>query len=70
MNHKYGFHCNRTGTDTLNAFKRIKPAVVKVLDPNVDFLTDLRKAHPDVFIIARIVVSLDQQNRFAEDPVG
>ncbi len=70
MNHKYGFHCNRTGTDILNAFKRIKPAVVKVLDPNVDFLIDLRKAHPEVFIIARIVVSLEQQNRFAEDPVG
>jgi hypothetical protein len=70
MNHKYGFHCNRTGTDILGAFRRIKPAVVKVLDPNVDFLTDLRRAHPDVFIIARIVVSLEQQNRFAEDPVG
>lgn len=70
MNHKYGFHCNRTGTDILGAFRRIKPAVVKVLDPNVDFLTDLRRVHPDVFIIARIVVSLEQQNRFVEDPTG
>ncbi len=70
MNHKYGFHCNRTGDDILDAFRRIKPAVVKVLDPNVDFLTDLRRIHPDVFIIARIVVSLEQQNRFAQDPVG
>ncbi len=70
MNHKYGFHCNRTGTDILGAFRRIKPAVVKVLDPNVDFLTDLRRVHPDVFIIARIVVPLEQQNRFAADPVG
>lgn len=70
MNHKYGFHCNRTGDDVLSAFRRIKPAVVKVLDPNVDFLTTLRRVHPDVFIIARIVVSLEQQNRFAEDPVG
>lgn len=70
MNHKYGFHCNRTGDDILRAFRRIKPAVVKVLDPNVDFLTDLRKIRPDVFIIARIVVALEQQNRFADDPVG
>lgn len=70
MNHKYGFHCNRTGDDILDAFRRIKPAVVKVLDPNVDFLTDLRRIHSDVFIIARIVVSLEQQNRFAQDPVG
>ena len=70
MNHKYGFHCNRTGTDILGAFKRIKPAVVKVLDPNVDFLTDLRAAHPDVFIIGRIVVSLHEQERFEQDPVG
>ncbi len=70
MNHKYGFHCNRTGQDILGAFRRIKPAVVKVLDPNVDFLTDLRRIHPEVFIIARIVAPLEQQNRFANDPVG
>ncbi len=70
MNHKYGFHCNRTGTDILSAFRRIKPAVVKVLDPNVDFLTDMRAAHPDVFIIGRIVVSLHEQERFVNDPVG
>ena len=70
MNHKYGFHCNRTGTDVLSAFKRIKPAVVKVLDPNVDFLADLRRAHPDVFIIGRIVVPLHEQERFEADPVG
>lgn len=70
MNHKYGFHSNRTGQDILSAFKRIKPAVVKVLDPNVDFLTDLRRAHPDVFIIGRIVVPLHEQERFEADPVG
>jgi hypothetical protein len=70
MNHKYGFHCNRTGFDILDAFKRIKPGVVKVLDPNIDFLTRLRAAHPDVFIIGRIVVPLHEQERFALDPVG
>ncbi len=70
MNHKYGFHCNRTGTDILDAFRRIKPAVVKVLDPNVDFLTRLRAANPDVFIIGRIVVPLSQQERFVLDPAG
>jgi hypothetical protein len=70
MNHKYGFHCNRTGFDILNAFKRLKPGVVKVLDPNIDFLTRLRTAHPEVFIIGRIVVPLHEQERFALDPVG
>jgi hypothetical protein len=70
MNHKYGFHCNRTGFDILDAFKRIKPDVVKVLDPNIDFLTRLRTAHPEVFIIGRIVVPLHEQERFALDPVG
>ncbi len=70
MNHKYGFHSNRTGFDILDAFERIKPAVVKVLDPNIDFLTRLRAAHPEVFIIGRIVVPLHEQERFALDPVG
>ena len=70
MNHKYGFHCNRTGFDILDAFKRIKPGVVKVLDPNIDFLTRLRATHPEVFIIGRIVVPLHEQERFALDPVG
>jgi hypothetical protein len=70
MNHKYGFHCNRTGFDILDAFKRIKPGVVKVLDPNIDFLTRLRADHPDAFIIGRIVVPLHEQERFALDPVG
>jgi hypothetical protein len=70
MNHKYGFHCNRTGFDILDAFKRLKPGVVKVLDPNIDFLTRLRTAHPEVFIIGRIVVPLHEQERFALDPVG
>ncbi len=70
MNHKYGFHANRTGFDILDAFKRIKPAVIKVLDPNIDFLTRLRAANPDVFIIGRIVVPLHEQERFEADPVG
>jgi len=70
MNHKYGFHANRTGFDILDAFKRIKPAVIKVLDPNIDFLTRLRAANPDVFIIGRIVVPLHEQERFEADPIG
>jgi hypothetical protein len=70
MNHKYGFHANRTGFDILDAFKRLKPAVVKVLDPNIDFLTRLRALHPEVFIIGRLVVPLHEQERFALDPVG
>ena len=70
MNHKYGFHANRTGFDILDAFRRIKPAVIKVLDPNVDFLTRLRRIHPEVFVIGRIVMPLHIQERFALDPVG
>lgn len=70
MNHKYGFHCNRTGNDIVEAVKRLKPAVVKVLDPNIDMLTRMRAADPDVFIIGRIVVPLHEQERFALDPVG
>ncbi len=44
MNHKYGFHVNRTGDDVLDAIKRIKPGVIKTLDPNVGFWTRVRAA--------------------------
>ena len=68
MNHKYGFHVNRTGDDVLEAIKRIKPPVIKALDSNVGFWTRVRAAHPDVFLIGRIVADLAEQERFADNP--
>ncbi len=70
MNHKYGFHVNRTGDDVLDAIKRLKPTVVKTLDPNVGFWTRVRAVHPDVFLIGRIVVDLHEQERFADSPTA
>ncbi|MEZ4770898.1 MAG: hypothetical protein R2844_21080 [Caldilineales bacterium] len=68
MNHKYGFHVNRTGDDVLEAIKRIKPAVIKALDSNVGFWTRVRAVHPDAFLIGRIVADLAEQERFADNP--
>lgn len=68
MNHKYGFHVNRTGDDVLEAIKRIKPPVIKALDSNVGFWTRVRAVHPDVFLIGRIVADLAEQERFADNP--
>lgn len=70
MNHKYGFHVNRTGDDVLDAIKRIKPAVIKTLDPNVGFWARVRAVHPDVFLIGRIVVDIHEQERFADSPAA
>ena len=70
MNHKYGFHVNRTGDDVLDAIKRIKPAMVKTLDPNVGFWTQVRAVHPDVFLIGRLVMDLHAQERFADNPTA
>lgn len=68
MNHKYGFHVNRTGDDVLDAIKRIKPAVIKALDTNVGFWTRVRAVHPEAFLIGRIVADLSEQERFADNP--
>ena len=70
MNHKYGFHVNRTGDDVLDAIKRIKPAIIKTLDPNVGFWTRVRAVHPDVFLIGRLVLDLQTQERFADSPTA
>jgi hypothetical protein len=70
MNHKYGFHVNRTGDDVLDAIRRIKPTVIKTLDPNVGFWSRVRAAHPAVFLIGRIVVDLHEQERFALNPAA
>jgi len=72
MNHKYGFHVNQTGgavgDAVLDAVRRIRPKVVKVLDPNVDFCKRVRDLAPDVFLIGRVVVSTGEQDGFAMAP--
>ncbi len=70
MNHKYGFHVNRTGNDVLAAVRRIKPRVIKVLDHNVDFAREIRAIVPDVFLIGRLVVTPQEQDPFVHDPAG
>ena len=70
MNHKYGFHVNRTGDDVLDAIKRIRPRVIKALDHDVDFWTRVRSMIPDVFLIGRIAVPASVQERYKQDPAG
>lgn len=68
MNHKYGFHVNRTGQDIFDAIVRIKPKVIKLLDYDVGFWTRVREAHPDVFLIGRDYIPNHEQDRFASNP--
>ena len=68
--HKYGFHVNRTGDDVLDAIKRIKPAVIKTLDPNPGFWRMVRDVHPDAFLIGRLYVPNNEQAAFVDDPSG
>ena len=70
MNHKYGFHVNRTGNDVLDAIKRIRPRVIKALDHDVGFWTRVRSIVPDTFLIGRIVVPPSFQERYKTDPAG
>jgi hypothetical protein len=70
MNHKYGFHVNRTGDDVFDAIKRIKPGVIKTLDPNPGFWTRVREIHPTAFLIGRLVIDRNEQDRFVDDPAG
>lgn len=68
--HKYGFHVNRTGDDVLDAIRRIKPQVIKTLDPNPGFWRTVRDIQPDVFLIGRLYVTNNEQSAFVEDPAG
>lgn len=70
MHHKYGFHCNRTGNDVFDAFTRLRPAVVKLLDPDRDFVRELRRLRPDVWVLGRLVVPAEEQARFVENPAA
>jgi len=68
--HKYGFHVNRTGEDVFDAIRRIKPAVIKTLEHDVGFWKRVRAIHPDVFLIGRLFVDRNEQDRFVENPAA
>jgi len=70
MLHKYGFHVNRTGDDVLDAIRRIRPTVIKTMDPNVGFWRTVRDMLPDVLLIGRVFVPQEQQTAFVDDPTG
>ena len=70
MNHKYGFHANRTGDDVLDAIERIQPKAIKALDHDVGFWRQVRTILPEVFLIGRLAVPHDEQDRFVYDPAG
>ena len=70
MNHKYGFHVNRTGDDVLDAIKRIRPGVIKALDHDVGFWKRIRSTVPDAYLIGRVAVPGSVQGRFEQDPEG
>ena len=60
MKSKIGFHVNRIDNSVLDKIISLKPRVVKVLDPNYDWL---KKARPHCeFIIYREFVNYDEQN--------
>ncbi len=68
--HKFGFHVNRTGDDVLDAIRRLRPTVIKTLDSNIGFWTQVREFHPHVFLIGRDFVPQHEQNRFVDDPTA
>jgi hypothetical protein len=70
VDHMYGFHANRTGNDVLDAIKRIRPRVIKALDHNVGFWSEVRTLLPDAFLIGRLAVPQQHQVRFADNPTG
>ncbi len=70
MNHKYGFHVNRTGDDVLDAIKRLRPKVIKSVEHDVGFWREVRTLLPDAFLIGRLVVTPSEQDQFVNDPAG
>ena len=38
METKLGFHCNRSGDDVLEAIAKVKPQLLKFLDPDPGFI--------------------------------
>jgi hypothetical protein len=70
MNHKYGFHVNRTGDDVLDAIRRLRPSVIKSVEHDVGFWKQVRALLPDAFLIGRLVVTPSEQDQFVNDPAG
>lgn len=70
MNHKYGFHVNRTGDDVFDAIRRLRPSVIKSVEHDVGFWKEVRTLLPDAFLIGRLVVTPSEQDEFVNDPVG
>lgn len=70
MDHKYGFHVNRTGGDVLDAIRRLKPGVMKSVEHDVGFWREVRAMLPYAFLIGRLVVTPNEQDQFVHDPVG
>lgn len=68
--HKYGFHVNRTGDDVFDAIARIRPRVIKTLAHDIGFWRSVRDLHPDVFLIGRLYVPNQEQDRFIENPAA
>ena len=68
METKLGFHCNRSGDDVLDAIEKIKPGVLKFLDPDPGFVREAKAASPGSFLLGRCVLSLKDQ-LFREDPI-
>lgn len=70
MDHKYGFHVNRTGVDLLDAIRRIQPRVIKAVEHDVGFWKEVRRIVPDALVIGRLVVAPQEQEQFVHDPAG
>ena len=70
MEHKYGFHVNRTGADVLDAIRRLQPTVIKSVEHDVGFWKEVRILLPDAFLIGRLVVTPEEQDQFDQDPAG
>jgi hypothetical protein len=52
-NHKLFAHINRWGSDVVEYIGRLKPKVIKFLDPNLDNIRLVRELVPDVLLIYR-----------------
>lgn len=66
---KLGFHCNRSGDDVLDEIVRLKPKVLKFLDPDRGFVHEVRAASPDSLLIGRRVIDFHQQ-RFRDNTIS
>jgi hypothetical protein len=68
VNHKFGFHVNRSGDDVFDAIQRIKPAVIKTLEHDIGFWRRVREIHPDVYLIGRLTLDAWEQYQYIQAP--